>query len=76
MPSRSCSYSVSMPLALIGLLGITACGPGAQVLEQQRRQIAEKQQLIKETRRRIQAERDRVVPHQQRAYAASRPTTA
>ncbi len=38
-----------------------ACGPGAQVLEQQRRQIQANQQLIAENRRLLQAEKDRVV---------------
>ena len=30
-------YPMTVPLALIVLPGITACGPGAQVLEQQQR---------------------------------------
>lgn len=61
-------YSVTVLLALVMLLGITACGPGAQVLEQQQRQIVENQRLLNENRRRIQAERDRAAQQQQRAY--------
>ena len=58
-------YSVTVSLALIILLGITACGPGAQVLEQQQRQIAENQRVLNENRQRIQAEKNRIVQQQQ-----------
>ena len=65
MTSLPRPYSVT---ALLILLGMAACGPGAQVLEQQQRQIAENQRILNENRRRIQAERDRVAQQQQRAY--------
>ena len=58
-------YLVTIPLALVVLLGITACGPGAQVLEQQQRQITENQRVLNENRQRIQAEKDRRAQQQQ-----------
>ena len=59
---------VTVPLVMIGILGLTACGPGVQVLEQQQRQLNATQQLIDENRRLIEAERDRLAQQQQRAY--------
>lgn len=58
-------YPVTIPLALLVLFGITACGPGAQVLEQQQRQITENQRVLNENRRLIQSEKNRIAQQQQ-----------
>ena len=68
MTSPPRAYCVAVLLAMIGILGMTACGPGVQVLEQQQRQLNATQQLIDENRRLIEAERDRLAQQQQRAY--------
>ena len=70
MTSMPRSYCTAVPLTTIVILGIIACGPGSQVLEQQRHQINANQQLIEENRRLIKTEKDRRAQQQQRAYEA------
>ena len=68
MPSMPRSYCVTVPLAVVVILGMIACGPRTQVLEQQQRQINATQKLIEENRLLIQAEKDRLAQQQQRAH--------